>query len=102
MSEFIPFFLTAHVCFTNTSLQILSLDGSSGLKLSFFMSNTVCILNLDTSFLNFGTDTVFYHQYKLLKTISNDTEVYEEPVPRTKKIPHIAIKFKADEENRKF
>ena len=28
-----------------------------------------------------------FYQYRLLYTISNNIEVYEEPVPRTKKIP---------------
>ena len=32
-------------------------------------------------------DQTFILQYKLLYTISNNIEVYEEPVPRTKKIP---------------
>ena len=40
-----------------------------------------------------------YH-YKVLYTISNNFGVYEEPVPRAKKIPHIAVKFEASEENR--
>ena len=39
-------------------------------------------------------------QYKLLYTISNNIEVYEEPVSRTKKIPHRAVEFMAGEENR--
>ena len=39
-------------------------------------------------------------QHKLLYTISNNIEVYEESVPRTKKIPHCAVKFEAGEENR--
>ena len=38
-------------------------------------------------------------QYKLLYTILNNIEVYEEPVPRTKKIPHCAVRFEAGEEN---
>ena len=38
-------------------------------------------------------------QYKLLCTISNNIEVYEEPEPRTNKIPHCAVKFEAGEEN---
>ena len=38
-------------------------------------------------------------QYKLLYTISNNIEVYEEPVPRTKKIIHYIVKSGADEEN---
>ena len=36
-------------------------------------------------------------QYKLLVTISNNIEVSEEPVPRTKKIPNHAVKFEAGE-----
>ena len=39
-------------------------------------------------------------QYKLLYTILNNIEVYEEPVPRTKKIPYYVVEFKAGEENR--
>ena len=39
-------------------------------------------------------------QYKLLYTILNGTEVYDEPVARTKKILHCAVKFEAGEENR--
>ena len=39
-------------------------------------------------------------QYKLLYTISNNIEVFEKPVPRTKEIPHRAVKFEAGEENR--
>ena len=38
-------------------------------------------------------------QYELLYTISNNIEVYHEPVPRTKKIVHYIVKFEADEEN---
>ena len=38
-------------------------------------------------------------QYKLLYIILNNTEVYKEPVPRTKKIPCFAVKFEAGEEN---
>ena len=32
--------------------------------------------------------------------ISNNIEVYEEPMPRTKKIPHCVVKFEAGEANR--
>ena len=39
-------------------------------------------------------------QYKILYTISNNIEVYGESVPRTKKLPHCAVKFKVGEENR--
>ena len=39
-------------------------------------------------------------QYKLLYAIPNSTEVYEEPVPRTKKVPHCAVEYEADEEDR--
>ena len=39
-------------------------------------------------------------QYKLLNTILNGIEVYEEPVARTKKVPHWALNFEAGEENR--
>ena len=39
-------------------------------------------------------------QYKLLYIISNNIEVYEGPVPRTKIFPHCAGKFKTGEENR--
>ena len=39
-------------------------------------------------------------QYKLFNTISNSTEVYEEPVTRTEKIPHYAVTFEAGEENK--
>ena len=39
-------------------------------------------------------------QYKLLYTICNSIEVYEDSVLRTKKILHHAIKFMAGEENR--
>ena len=38
-------------------------------------------------------------QYKLLFTISNNTEVHEEPLPQTQKIPHCAIIFEASEGN---
>ena len=38
--------------------------------------------------------------FKRLRTISNKIEVYEEPVPRTKKISHCAVKVEAGEENR--
>ena len=37
-------------------------------------------------------------QYKFLYAI--DIEVYEEPVPRTMKIPNCAVKFEAGEEKR--
>ena len=40
------------------------------------------------------------NQYKLLLTISNSIEVYQEPKPQTKKIPHCAVKFRAGEKNR--
>ena len=33
-------------------------------------------------------------QYKLLYTISNNMEVYEKPVNRTKQIPHHAVRLK--------
>ena len=54
---------------------------------------------------NFCGNCLFYVKseivhYKLLYTISNNIEVYEEPVPRTKNIPHRAVKFKASEDNR--
>ena len=39
-------------------------------------------------------------QYKLLYAISNNIEVYEEPVERTKKIPHYAVKFETGEKKR--
>ena len=39
-------------------------------------------------------------EYKLLYIIWNNFEVYEEPVPRTKKIPHYAVEFETGEENR--
>ena len=39
-------------------------------------------------------------QYKLLYTISNNIDVYGEPVPRTKKVHYRAVKFEACEENR--
>ena len=39
-------------------------------------------------------------RYRLLYTISNNIEVYELPVKRTKKNPQHAIKFEADEENK--
>ena len=39
-------------------------------------------------------------QYKFLYTILNNIKVYEEPVPRTKNIPHREVKFEAGEENR--
>ena len=39
-------------------------------------------------------------QYKLSYIISNNIEVYEEPVPQTKKIPNPAVEFEAGEENR--
>ena len=43
-------------------------------------------------------------QFKYLlieyKIISNNVKVYQEPVQRTKKIPHCAVKFEAGEENR--
>ena len=39
-------------------------------------------------------------QYKLLYTTSNNIEVYEESVPRTKKIPYIVANFEPGEENR--
>ena len=39
-------------------------------------------------------------QYKLLYAISNIIEVYEEPVPWTKKIPDHVVKFEAGEEDR--
>ena len=38
------------------------------------------------------------HQSKLVYTITNNIEVFEEPVPRTKKITHCAVKFEAGEE----
>ena len=39
-------------------------------------------------------------QYKLLYTISNNIEVYEESVPRTKKGSHCVVIFEAGEQNR--
>ena len=39
-------------------------------------------------------------EYKLLYTISKNIEVYEESVPRTKKIIQRGVNFKAGEENR--
>ena len=50
---------------------------------------------------------VFFHfrqklpsnQNGLLCTISNNIEVYEEPVPLTKKIPHCTVKFEASDQN---
>ena len=39
-------------------------------------------------------------QYKLSYTIWKDIEVYDEPVPWTKKITHYIVKFEADEEYR--
>ena len=39
-------------------------------------------------------------QYKLLCTTSSNIEVYEEPMPRTKKVPHCLVEFEAGEENR--
>ena len=36
---------------------------------------------------------------KLLRTILDDVEVYAKPVSRTKKVPHYAVEFMADEEN---
>ena len=39
-------------------------------------------------------------EYKLLSSISNNTEVYEKPVLRIKHIPHHAVKFEASEKNR--
>ena len=44
--------------------------------------------------------TFAYLQYKHLCTISNNIEVYDDPVPRTKEITHHAVKFEAGEENR--
>ena len=41
-----------------------------------------------------------WYQYKLLCTISNNIEVNEDTVPRTKKIPYCAVKFEASEEKR--
>ena len=41
-----------------------------------------------------------HSQYKLSYTILNNIKVYEEPVPRTKKIAHHAVKFEAGGENR--
>ena len=41
-------------------------------------------------------------QYKLLYTISNSVEVYEEAVTRTKKIPCHVVKSEVTEENRYF
>ena len=40
------------------------------------------------------------HSIQTLYTILNNIEVYEEPVPWTKKMPHCPVKFKASEENR--
>ena len=57
-----------------------------------------CLVFFVQVFFQFGIPEG--HQYKFLGIISNNIEVYEEPVPRTKKIPHRAIKFKAGEENR--
>ena len=39
-------------------------------------------------------------QYKLLCTILNNIEVYNEPVPRTKKPSYAAVKFEVGEEDR--
>ena len=40
------------------------------------------------------------HHYKLSYTVLNNIEVYEDPVPRTKKITHLAVKIEASEVNR--
>ena len=40
-----------------------------------------------------------YEHYKILITISSNTEVYEEPEPRTKKIPHHSVNFEAGKHN---
>ena len=40
------------------------------------------------------------NQYKLLYTISNNIEVYQEPMPQTEKIPHCPVKFRAGEKNK--
>ena len=54
-----------------------------------------------SAFVSFETNPVFNTvQYKLLYTISNNLVDYEEPVPRTKKIPHCVVEFEASEENR--
>ena len=42
----------------------------------------------------------FVPQYRNLYTISNNIEVYEEQVLRTKKIPRYAVKFESGKENR--
>ena len=46
------------------------------------------------------TFTTYRNQYKNLYTISNNIEVYEDQVWRTKKIPHCAVKFESGKENR--
>ena len=48
----------------------------------------------------FNILTVRYQTIQTFYTILNNIEIYGEPVPRTKEIPHYAVKFDADEENR--
>ena len=51
----------------------------------------------DSQTEKFATDL---RQYKLLCTISNNSKVYEESVPWTKKTRHYAFKIEVHEENR--
>ena len=49
---------------------------------------------------SFICDSKGSNQYKTLYAILNNIEVYDEPVPRSGKIPHRSAKFQASEENR--
>ena len=69
--------------------QLTDLDDKS-------RSETSRVNLITLSVLRTGKETT---QYKFLCTILNNIDVYEESVPRTKKIPHCAVKFEAGKEN---
>ena len=69
--------------------QLTDLDDKS-------RSETSRVHLITLSVLRTGKETP---QYKFLCTILNNIDVYEESVPRTKKIPHCAVKFEAVKEN---
>ena len=66
------------------------------------LANCGKVIQYSASNIYVGLDfaIVLILQYRNLYTISNNIEVYEGPVSRTKKIPHCAVKFEAGKENR--
>ena len=61
-------------------------------KLMKSSGSAISLIENSTTYFAGGT------QYKYLYIISNNIEVYEEPVPRTKNGFHTAVKFETDED----